>query len=241
MKQVKRSRQIFERAIEEYVAPALKEREFARIKFSVFYRTNGDCIWRIWSNYQDLRGVDAGSVFTTVCVGFRSISEFLGRWPKAPLDTDLKKPCTMAADLGLLRPPYNSDPIRLTAENDADRLGKFLWQDIRDNGFQYFEQFGTLEKSFEAWRKGTFFNSNSVKLYLLAAAHFLRGEKATALRLVDEEIERNREQIISGPVYVGPKTLPKDVSDLLNVPYDVIAGRTIEELFSFREFLLRME
>ena len=241
MKILKETRRIFERAVEEYVAPALMEQGFRQNKFSIFYKQHdSDCLWRVWVYFQDVRGADEASVFTTVSVGFRSITEFLSKWPIAPLDTDIKKPCTMAAHMGYLRPPFNSDPIRLTPEDDADELGKALWQDIHHHGLPYFERFGTLEKAFAAWKQGTFFNSSSVRVYLLAAAHFLRGEKSVALQLVDAEIGKEKTQIAAGSESIRPTTLPKDISDLLNIRYDVIANRTLTELVSFREFLVRM-
>jgi len=240
MKSEKKSKLIFNHVVEDYVAPALLALGFKRSKFSIFYQWHGDCLWDIWCYYRDVRGADEGYLQTSVCVGFKSIHAFLSGCPEVPMDTDTKRPCTMGADIGYLRPPYNTDYVHLTPDVDGDKLGVFLLGDIRNNALPYFEKFGTLEKAVEAWEKGVCYNAIQARVYLLAAVYFLRGETARALEVTEEGIVKQRRQNAAGLVPALPLTEAQmDLTAKYGLEFDAVSEPLLKHLLSFRQFLLR--
>ncbi len=240
MKSEKKSKLVFNHVVEDYVASALLALGFMRNKFSIFYKWNEDCLWRISCYYRDIRGADEGYLQTSVCVGFKSIHAFLSGCPEVPMDTDVKRPCTMGANIGHLRPPYNTDYVHLTPEVDGDKVGVFLLGDIRSNALPYFEKFGTLGKAVDAWEKGILYNSKGVGVYLLAAAYFLRGETAKALEVTEEAIAKEQRQVAAGPAPIGRLTEAEiDLVGKLDLQFDSMAKQELRCLLSFKQFLLR--
>ena len=84
MTEEKRSKDIFESAIDEYVAPYLFEIGFVRQKRTFFYKWSGNCFWRIWPFLRETRGVDEAFVHMTACIGFREFNALFARWERQP-------------------------------------------------------------------------------------------------------------------------------------------------------------
>jgi hypothetical protein len=237
MMRSKRSKTIVDSAIAEYVRPLLTEAGFSSSAKSFFYRWDGDCFSRIWIFTKDPKGLDESYVHMTFCVGFRSLTEFLREWDEAPLDVNVKQPCNMAADILKLLPVMRP-LIHVGPEDDLDKLGILLRQEIEQYGIPYIRTYQSLERSIEAWQKGRFFNSASVGVYLLAAAYFITGRRKQSLELVDQRINEEQLQVASGAAPVGALSAGEmDFAVSLRLDFDVMARNELARLRSFRRFL----
>jgi hypothetical protein len=237
----KRSIIVFDRAIEEYVKPLLLQSSFKRAKSAFFYKWNGNACWRIWPFLRQTKGVDEAFLHMTVCVGFKHLNEFLKRWPDAPFNIDTETPCDMTADVIYLGPTIQA-PQCITADSDSDRLGIFMWQDIQNYALPFFQRFGTFKQSVAAWEGGKFYNAKPVGTYLLAAAHFLEGDKAKAFDVVQRQIASEELQARSGRAPLGELNSGEmDLVSRMGLEFDKMAAQELTLLKSFLKFLSEEE
>lgn len=241
MTETKKSKQAFEAAITEYVAPRLSEMSYRRYKQSFFWKWNSGCFWRVWPFLRETRGVDEAFLHITACIGFPELTRFLASWAQMPSNVDMSKPCNMAADIIYLRPSVQN-PTRISPDTDPDRLGIFIWQDIKTFMIPFLEQVGTFEKAIESWEKGKFYNAAGMGTYLLAAAYFLRGDKSRALNLVRAKIAGEEEQVRSGSAPLTTLNAAEmDLVSGMDLKFDLMANQSLEQLRSFESFLAKQE
>jgi hypothetical protein len=179
---------IYIKVVSDYVAPMESAAGFRKTRKDWFQRWEGDCLWRISCYLRQERGRDEGWFSITVCVGFRSLAEFLAPCPVCPV-TDIKSPCAMGTDLGHLRPPYNLHEWRVLPSTDVTWLGGEAVRELRDYGLPFFEQYGSLDKALKAWEHGTVYNLGSRVHFYRAAAYWLRGERQRAVDLIEQRVQ----------------------------------------------------
>ncbi len=174
----------YKKIVTDYAAPLLLNAGFQGVGKEWFFRWVGDAYWRFAFYLTRIPGLKLGTMVVAVGVGFKSLAEFMKDFPL--VKPDIGKPCAMATDLGHLRPPYQYHEWRLVPETDEDQVGREIADDIKAYGFDFFEKYGTLEKTVAAWEAGVYYNS-AFKFYL-PAAYWMRGERERALAYVRENI-----------------------------------------------------
>lgn len=237
MTKEKRSRAVFEAAVEEYVAPFLSEIGFRRQKRTFFYKWNGNCFWRIWPFLRETRGVDEAFLHMTVCIGFRELSELFARWERESQKQKVLQPCNMTADIIYLR-PFVQEPLRITPTSSLDRLGISMLHDLKSFILPFLDEVGTFEKAFAIWGKGRFYNAAGSATYLLAAGYFLRGDKLRALEVIRKKRMQEEEQVAAGRSPLGTlSSAEMDLVSTLDLRFDVMANQSLARLKSFEAFL----
>jgi len=185
----------FRAIVDVYVAPFLQANGFSRRSSGVFFRESGDDFWRVACDLRKARGVNLGWATVSVCVGFRSLIDFL--WPSEAFNwaiLDRKRPCIMAANLGHLRPDGQYHEWRIEPGLNTELISMEIINDLRMYGFQYFEEFGALPKAVEAWEEGTRFNLGDHAYLYLAGAYCLMGNSQLARNLFEERIRELENQ-----------------------------------------------
>src|SRR6266852_5982755 len=185
------SKQIFNQILEDYVHPYALELGFTRGKKAGWYvRWEGDCLWDLTCAFRMEKNRDEGWVFVSMCVGFRSLDEFLQRYPELG-GINPNEPCAMGTDTSHLRggPPYQSIQWRILPGSDADDIGPEVIHEIKNYALPYFDRFGSLDKCVAAWEAGIFYNAGVPHGDChLAAAYWLRGDRERALNHIRKRL-----------------------------------------------------
>ena len=183
-KRVYTVKRIYDEILSVHIVPYLCRLGFEkRGRYTMFYKDTNDTVYRVAVGFRKVAGLDEGWLLITVGVGFRSLAEFLAPCQVA-LVRDVKLPCAMATDLGHLHPPYRFGERHLSADTRAEQVGKEVIAELEQYGKAFFESYGTLEKVLAAWEAGTWFNLGAHADFYMAAAYWLRGERARAIEFV---------------------------------------------------------
>jgi hypothetical protein len=169
-----------EEVLEEIIQHAQRDLSVAGFKRSkqYFFRQLGEATHRVAFSFRKVRGEEGGWLAVTVCVGFKSLADFLHDFPE--LNIERKRPCMMATDLGHLVPPYNYHEWRLASQPNAAVSDEIL-DVLNAHGLRYFETYGELRKAVAAWEAGTTFNAGYFAQLYACTYYYQRGEREKAV------------------------------------------------------------
>ena len=180
---------IYKTILTELVAPLLTAKGFRRARGYWFLRWEGDALWRVSCSLRTEPNEDEGLVGVQVCVGFRSLEEFMEGFDTSPLRNP-KTPCIMATEIGHLMPQARWHQWRLLPEDDPHVIGHEIATAIEQYGLDYFAKYGSVDKALAAWEQGINYNLCSRADFYIAAVYWLRGDRQRAIGFINRSIER---------------------------------------------------
>src|SRR5690348_13771333 len=148
----------YQRILERTVAPLMRERGYRRIKDSWFFKIDGDCVKRLSCHLRKRSGFGGARFEIFVCVGFRSLAEFLSKWPGAHIK-DLQRPCAMATDIGHLMPEKGKQYFSWLLDSCShESIAAEIRNAIDVYGIPFLDKYSSMPACVEAWSRGETYN-----------------------------------------------------------------------------------
>jgi hypothetical protein len=172
-----------------WIEPVLENNDFQEgTPRGWFYkRIDEDTLWRVAIGFSTRGRTEAGLLDITLCVGFKSISNFLRLFQPAYVKS-VNKPCNMATDLGHATLGEYKEWL-ISPEIDIARTGREIKGLLEIGVQQYFARYGVMAKALTAWEEGEVFNLGRRSIFYLAAGHAISGRTSHALWLADKFLQ----------------------------------------------------
>lgn len=184
---------VYQSLILQYIDPWLTDNGFVRSGKFDYRQGEGDVVWHVDFLFTKQRGVDAGTILVSLAIGFRSIANFLSKFPF--LNTKKTRyPGLFGSNLGTLGPRGNYYEWELAMDTHLEQLGDALITEIERYGLPFLAKYGDIPNALQLWLKSTYSHSecpfplsNQVEFYV-AAAHWLNNERKQAIEFMQERI-----------------------------------------------------